>query len=413
MENIRDLAPEIQQRISGMKQVLLNGGISVPVTKNIVLLMWAMLRERSVQVTVLARALEEKISPKKTWERLRRTMGKTGLWKALLGVHRKANAPRIREMRYCVIDISDIQKKYARKMEGLARVRDGDKKEIGDGYWWVNVVMADTGGIVPVYSELYSLDREGHEQASENKKLLEAMEWVHAVHPKARFVIDRGGDRGVLYGWFIREKVPFIVRGQDSRSVRLHADSVKATNIKEVAARIKTTRRYESRTGRGFRVGVKRIYLDGEALWLAASRREEEPNALSWFLTNAEGSREQVIDTIMEGYGYRWRVEEYHRQLKQDYALESMCLREYEALKNLTVLVVIAAAFVMRLPESLALKLVAAAHLLPHNRLRDLPSYQFYMLSAAVSWVLAACRKLPQKALYLRKRDYFQLSLPL
>jgi len=412
MDKIRDLAPEIQQRISGMKQVLLNGGISVPVTKNVISLLWGMLRERSVQVTVLARALEEKITPKKTWERLRRTMGKRELWKSLLGVHRKANSSQIREMRYCVVDLSDIQKKYARKMEGLARVRDGNKKEIGDGYWWLNVVMADAGGIVPVYSELYSLEQEVHEFVSENTKLLEAMEWVHEVHPDARFVIDRGGDRGILYEWFIREKVSFIVRGQKTRSVGLHADSEKTTNIKKVAARIQTTRRYKSRTGIGFRVGVKRIYLDGEALWLVASRREEEPNALSWFLTNVEGSREQVMDTVMEGYGYRWRVEEYHRHIKQDYALESICLREYEALKNMIVLVVIAAAFVMRLPENLALKLVAAAHLLPHNRLRDLPSYPFYMISAAVAWVLAACRKLPPKALHLRKRDYFQISLP-
>jgi hypothetical protein len=41
---------------------------------------------------------------------------------------------------------------------------------------------------------------------------------------------------------------------------------------------------------------------------------------------------------------------EYHRQTKQDYFLERMWLREYEALKNLSVLVVTAAAFVMRLP---------------------------------------------------------------
>jgi hypothetical protein len=298
-------------------------------------------------------------------------------------------------------------------MEGLARVRDGNKKEIGDGYWWLNAVMVDAGGMSPVYSELYSLEQEADELVSENTKLLEAMEWVHTVHPGARFVLDRGGDRGILYEWFLREKVPFIVRGQETRSVGLHADSVKTTNIKKVAASIPTTRRYEAANGEVFRVGCKRIYLDGEALWLVASRREEERNALSWYLTNTGGSREQVMDTVMEGYGYRWRVEEYHRQLKQDYALESMCLREYEALKNLTVLVVIAAAFVMRLPQSLAIKLMTAARRLPHNRLSDVPNYQFYMLSAAVAWVLTACRKLPPKALHLRKRDYFQLSLPL
>jgi hypothetical protein len=413
MGSIRDLAPEIQQRISQMKQVLRKGGVSLPVTKNVVSIVWAILRERGVQVTVFARALEEKIAPKKTWERLRRTIGKSGLGKALLEVQRNANRSRIREMRYCIVDLSDIQKPYARKMEGLSRVRDGSTKEIGDGYWWLNVVMVDTLGIVPVYSELYSLDQEGKEQASENKKLLEAMEWVHVVHPGARMVLDRGGDRGTLYEWFLREKVPFIVRGQETRSVGLHADSEKTTNIKEVAARIKTNRRYEAGNGEVFRVGCRRIYLDGAALWLVASRREKEPDALSWYLTNMEENRKQVMDTVMEGYGYRWKVEEYHRQIKQDYSLESMCLREYEALKNLTVLVVMAAAFVMRLPQNLAIQVMAAARRFPHNRLRDVPNYPFYMLSGAVAWVLTACRKLPPKALHLRKRDFFQLALPL
>ncbi|MHB9027212.1 MAG: hypothetical protein ACYC9O_00435 [Candidatus Latescibacterota bacterium] len=231
MDSIRDLAPEIQQRISHMKQVLLKGGVSLPVTKNVVSIVWAMVRERGVQVTVLARALEEKITPKKTWERLRRTMGKRGLGKTLLQVHRSANASGIREMRFCIVDLSDIRKQYARKMEGLARVRDGNKKEIGDGYWWLNAVMVDAGGMSPVYSELYSLEQEADELVSENTKLLEAMEWVHTVHPGARFVMDRGGDRGILYEWFLREKVPFIVRGQETRAVGLHADSVKTTNI--------------------------------------------------------------------------------------------------------------------------------------------------------------------------------------
>jgi len=412
MDKIRDLAPEIQQRISGMKRIFRDGGLSLPVTKNVVSLLWSILRERSVQVTVLARALEEKIAPKKTWERLRRTVGKAGLWKSLLEVHRKANGSQIRKIRYCLIDISDIQKQYARKMKGLAQVRDGNKKEIGDGYWWLNAVMVDAGEIAPIYSELYSLEYEAHEMVSENTKLLNAMEWVHEVHPEATFVIDRGGDRGTLYQWFLKEKAPFIVRGQETRSVGLHADSEKTTNIKEVAVRVKTTRKYTSRTGSGFRVGCRRIYVNGEALWLVASRREEEPNALSWFLTNAEGSREEVMDTVMEGYGYRWKVEEYHRQIKQDYDLESMCLRDYEALKTLTVLVVIASALVMRLPENLALKLISAARLLPHNRLRDLPKYPFYMRSRAVAWVLTACRKMLPKALHLRKRDYFQLTLP-
>jgi hypothetical protein len=37
-------------------------------------------------------------------------------------------------------DGSDIQKKYAKMMEGLDNVKDGDKSSIGLGYWLMNVV---------------------------------------------------------------------------------------------------------------------------------------------------------------------------------------------------------------------------------------------------------------------------------
>lgn len=54
-----------------------------------------------------------------------------------------------------------MTKKYAKKMENLARVRDGSEKEIGWGYWLNVVVGAEIGGkeIVPLVHDL-SADRQ-------------------------------------------------------------------------------------------------------------------------------------------------------------------------------------------------------------------------------------------------------------
>ncbi len=401
MDSIRDLAPEIQQRISAFQHDLRQSGLSLPAVKNVTSLLWAVLKERSVLLMALARALEEPIAPKKTWERLRRWVGKKGLWKKLLGIHRKKNARDIRGKKYCIVDLSDIRKLYSEQMEGLGRVRDGDKKEIGNGYYWLNLTMADSTGMTPVYTELYSLDHAESAQESENKKLLAGIEWVWKVHRWAIFIIDRGGDRGALLVRFFRDSIRFIVRGQDTRNVWLDKECAKKINIRQAACGTKTDWRYESRTGTAFRVGCRRIYLEGKALWLVATRREENLNALSWFLTNVEGTWKKVMDTVMEGYGYRWRVEEYHRQVKQDYGLEWMCVRGYEALQNMTALVMLAAAFVMRLPRMLAFRLARAAKRLPRNRESDILSYGYYMFSAAVSWLLHACRKRQSNPLHL------------
>ena len=60
----------------------------------------SMLKELHVHLTVLARGLEGKISPKKTWERLSRHISKNGLHEQFTGSNIKKNAAKIRKMRY-------------------------------------------------------------------------------------------------------------------------------------------------------------------------------------------------------------------------------------------------------------------------------------------------------------------------
>jgi hypothetical protein len=391
-------------------------GFRRPEVKNIRCLLQGMLTKHDVRLSVLSRTLGEVISPKKTWERLRRTLGSVGLYDRLLAAHGKKHRSAIRKKRYCIIDLSDIQKQYAEKMEGLGRVRDGDRStpehaEIGNGYWWLNAVMADSVGLVPVYSEVYSIGHEGRERTSENTKLLAAVRTVDEVHPDAIYVFDRGGDRGKLLDSMCEGERQFIIRGQAQRSLRLHRDSTKRTNIEVIARRVRLTRRYRSSRGEVFDVGIRRVYYEKMSLWLVVSKRRK--GGLSWYLTNVLGSRAQVMDTVLEGYGLRWRVEEYHRQVKQDYRLEDIRLRSYTAIKNMVALVMLATSFCARLPEHLVVKLLAAARQLPRKKISDIPAYPYYMIVGAVAAVLAVAVKRRTKPLRERKRNYFQLSLPL
>lgn len=417
MESIPDFAPEIQQRISGFASFLSKHGFSRPEVKNISSLLHGMLKRHDIHVSVLSRSLGEKILPKKTEERLHRNLRREGLGRRLLGANAAKNRAAIRAKRYCIIDLSDIQKPYAKQMEGLSRVRDGDKSRrdavvVGNGLYWINAVMADTSGILPVYSELYGLDYEGRDHTSENSKILEVTDLVYALHPGVIHVLDRGGDRSNIIDYYSADGIPFVIRGQDQRSLRLHRDSKKLTNIKEIAQKTKTSYAYKSlRNGEWFAVGIRQVYYGETPLWLVVSRRRR--GGLSWYLTSAEGTRKEIMDTVIEAYGLRWRVEEYHRQIKQDYRLESLCLRKYSAIKNMGVMVMLASSFCARLPEHIVIQMVAAAGLLPRKRLRDIPSYPLYMIVAAVALILETAVKRKPKPLRVRKRDYFQLSLAL
>ena len=106
------------------------------------------------------------VSPKKTWERLSRHISKDSLHDKLIESTIRKNAAKIWQMRYCVVDVSDVQKVEAEETEDLSIVRDGSKKSgdkkavIGNGYRWLNGVIADRDELLSVFSELYSLDYE-------------------------------------------------------------------------------------------------------------------------------------------------------------------------------------------------------------------------------------------------------------
>lgn len=415
MSSITDLAPEIQKRISGFVRFLGVEGFSRPEVKNIGGLLNGILKKPDVRVSALSRSLNEKITPKKTWERLSRNLKREGLGERLICSNMKMHLSEIKRKRYCVIDLSDIQKAYAVQMEGLSRVRDGDKSThekvtIGNGYYWINAVMADLGGIIPLYSEIYSLDHEGKDCVSENSKLLGITDMVQEIHPEAVYVIDRGGDRTEIMKQLIKDGKLFVIRGQEQRSLRLHKDGEKKTNIKTIAQKVNLCHVYKSqRSGEQFAVGVRRVYLDNIPLWLVASKRSA--GGFSWYLTNVTGTRTEIMDTVLEAYGLRWRIEEYHRQIKQDYSLERLCVRSYQAIKNMGVLVMLAASFCAQLPEHIMITLLAVSNQLPRKRLRDIPKYPYYKIIAAVAYILQLTEKRSYKPLHVRKRDYFQLKL--
>jgi len=420
MESITDLTPEIQKRISDFELFLGKEGMKRPEVKFTSAILTAMLKSHHVHLTVLSRSLEEVITPKKTWERLNRNLSKEGLGTELIKLNLRKNACKIRNFRYCMIDGGDIQKPEAMKMEGLSRVRDGSKRRrdkqpvIGNGYYWLNAVMANDEEILPVFGDIYSLEQEAKDHVSEHTKIQEITDMVYEINPEVIFIIDRGGDGETVLGPMINDKKKFVIRGQSTRSLRFHIDSAKATNIKVIAQNTKTPYTYKSsRNGEKFSVGIRRVYLGDTQLWLVVSRRNNKNEALSWYLTNIPGSRKAVMMTVIHAYGLRWRVEEYHRQIKQDYHLEQICLRKYNAIKNMGVIVMLAASFCARLPKNLLIKLLVLTKQLPRNRLRDIPCYPYYMITAAVARALEHATKRRYKPLRTRKRDYFQLNLNL
>ncbi len=78
-------------------------------------------------------------------------------------------------------------------------------------------------------------------------------------------------------------------------------------------------------------------------------------------------------------------IEEYYCQIKQDYGLEQLCLRNYTAIKNIGALVMPAISFCARLPKHIAIQQIAVSNLLLRKRLCTFPRVRFIKILATIN----------------------------
>ena len=176
----------------------------------------------SVRISEIARSLSEKTSVKKRIDRLSRNLARLGLDCEISEAVLAQGATLVKRDMLLILDPTDITKKYARKMECLAKVRDGSAKEIGLGYWIDTVVAADANSseIVPLVHSLYSQD--ASDFVSENRELINVIEKVYTATDSRRvFVLDRGGDRDALYRRLLKKETPLrlIIHQRGDRHV--------------------------------------------------------------------------------------------------------------------------------------------------------------------------------------------------
>ena len=345
----------------------------------------------SVRLTEVGRSLGEKISLKKTEERLSRQLGRKGLERKIQRRLIEQAAPRIEEDTLLVLDLSDVTKKYAEKMENLAQVRDGSEKELGWGYWTLNIVGANTKGtkLVPLYGRLYSHAVGGHQ--SENEEIREAVgEVAEVVGKRGIWVMDRGGDRRYIFNYLLPNKLRFLIRVRWDRGLRTAQGIEPAVDLARSCPMLfcETIVREEVGQERLVRLecGMRKVRLPGrrEELTLVVVKGfGKEPLMI---LTNLaiRRSRKSVWHVVLS-YITRWKIEDVIRFVKQSYHLEDIRCLTYHRLQALMVLVT-AAAYFAAVYLGLRMKLrVLASHVLrASKRVFGIPDFRLYALADGI-----------------------------
>jgi hypothetical protein len=382
-------------------------GLSRPLEKFACQMLFGIQASQDVKLSNIARSLKEEIPLIETEKRLSRNLKAEDLENELTPQLVSMASQRVRPNTVLALDLSDIRKEYAQKMEYLATVRDGSSGELHQGYWLCDVTAAEVNGseIVPLYQKLYSA--EAKDFRSENDEVLAAVDLIRG-HTQGRgiWVIDRGGDRKKLLEPLLDRAERFVIRSTGKRSV-IDRRNLCGT-VAEVAGRCRLTHKariVKIQDGQEkvyeLRYGTLPVQLPGrsEKLWLVViAGFGEEPLML---LTNVPvvARDSQSVWWIVQVYLTRWKIEETFRFIKQSYNLEDIRVMKYQRLKNLVVLVTAAAYFAATfLGQQMKLRILCEKLLIISQRFFGIPPFRFYALADGIRQVLSQATLRPPEA---------------
>lgn len=366
----------------------LSKGLGLPAQRFVSEMVYGIQASESVLLTEIGRALNEKTALRKTQWRLCRNLQRPELEDVVQHNVLRMAAPRIQKDTLLIVDPSEIAKKYAKKMEYLATVRDGSAHDLAKGYWTLHVMGAELGGdtMVPLYQRLWSADAPDFE--SENEEILRAVDAVQA-HAGTRgiWVYDRGGDRINLFEPLLERGARFLIRLRGDRHLIHQGETLAARSItarcpcrhRKLITRIEGNRerRYE------LRFGFRRVKLPEreECLYLLVIHGfGEEP--LMLLTTEPLTTSFKRLWWFVRAYMKRWSIEETIRYVKQCYDLENVRVLNYQGLQNLLPLVLAVMFFcACVLDHDARLRVMAGYVERAAKRLFGIPDFKYYALA--------------------------------
>ncbi len=349
---------------------------------------YGIMASQSVMLTEVGRQLESRISLKKIEERFSRQLIKPKIWDCLHQRILTLASSRVKDKTLLILDLSDLKKKYAEKMEYLTTVRDGsDGGELVDGYWTNQIVAAEVGSneITPLHLSLYSQD--APEFTSENDKINDSIDQVGtAVQNRGIWVIDRGGDRNALYEPLLQNKRDFIIRMVGSRDVIHHEQKVRSywlavgcrLHYKKSFAKIIHGKEIHYNITFGS-VPVQLPDIDNPLNMVVVKGIGNKPMMLLTSLQIRPGEKDLWF--IIQAYMKRWSIEETIRFIKQTYDLENIRVLKYVRLQNMMALLLAVFYFVAVVLDRNQKLTIMAGHILKSaKRVFGIPDFKYYAL---------------------------------
>lgn len=383
------ISEKVKSEIRHFAQIITQD-LAKPKKKFIHQMLFGIQASRDIKLSNIARSLSEDIKLIKTENRLSRNAQGEDLTVRFNESIIKRAAKRVLPDTVIALDLSDIHKPFAKKMDYLANVWNGSEGKVTKGYWLLEATAADveSESITPLYSELYSHEASKYE--SENQKILRAVELISkATDKRGIFAIDRGADRKILVGEFGKMGIKFVIRISAKRN--LENQDKQQEKVRSIARRIRVQDKYTITIDKeGYKENIE-ITL-GKKTGLRLNETEVSLVAIRGFgkepmllLTNVDKEPKEVLEIYLT----RWKCEESFRFLKQEYHLEDIRVRGYNSLRNTIALVHAVFYFLsVYLGRSIKIDILLKKILEKAKRFFQIPVFKHYAVADGIYRIL-------------------------
>lgn len=308
--------------------------------------------------------------------------------------------PFIQDGTPIILDLSDISKPFAKKMDYLATVRDSSSRQLVNGYWLVELYASlSRKNPVPVLLEPFS-----HEEPynpGQNPVVLAAVRKIFELTGnRGVLVADRGFDGWVMFEDWLYNKYRFVARLVGNRHLlRFYSGSGQWLPIRaqQLADQTPTPHRFHKLVKRHGKptvnitqIGWVKVRLPGrdEDLTLVVSRLAgvDKPMML---LTNLPVENLKDAKRVLCFYVRRWECEEGIRFLKTQVNLEKIRTFRWSAICRLVLLAVLVMIYLGWLVEehpNICDRLAYLSQPLPDN-----PDFLAYRLLEGLTEAINTC----------------------